>query len=98
MATAPALPIGVSDVAQLEALKPGAWVRGIRPNETVEIIDAKWHGADVVELTFRTSNGKPDSELVFRERELQLEVLEGGRRWAYTADGETFRLVSEARR
>jgi superfamily II DNA or RNA helicase len=85
-------------VAKLEDLKPGARVRGIRGNETVEIIEAKWHGGDIVELTFRTASGKPDTELLFRDREASLEVQEGGPRWSYMGDGGLFRLVSEARR
>jgi SNF2 family DNA or RNA helicase len=70
----------------------------MRLGETIEVIDAKWHGPDVVELTFRTETGKPDSELLFRDREAQLEVVAAGRRWSYGADGALFRLVSEARR
>lgn len=85
-------------MARLEDLKPGCTARGIRPGESVEVIDVRWHGADAVELTFRTQAGKPDSELLFRDRERHLEVVAPGRRWAYTADGELFRLVSEARR
>lgn len=85
-------------MAKLEDLKPGARVRGIRGGETVEIIEAKWHGGDIVELTFRAASGKPDTELLFRDREALLEVEADGRRWGYTADGALFRLVSEARR
>ncbi|WP_434480126.1 helicase-related protein [Gemmatimonas sp.] len=85
-------------MTRLEDLKPGALVRGIRHGEPVEVIDAKWHGANAVELTFRTQNGRPDSELLFRDREPALEVLNAGRRWSYQADGALFRLVSEARR
>ena len=85
-------------MTRLEDLKPGASVRGIRLGEAVEVIDVKWHGADVVELTFRTQSGRPDTELLFRDREPSLELLSAGRRWSYTADGALFRLVSEARR
>lgn len=85
-------------MAKLEDLKPGCAVRGVRHGESVEVIDVKWHGVDVIELTFRTQAGKPDSELLFRDREPQLEVVGAGRRWSYEADGELFRLVSEARR
>jgi len=38
-------------MAQLEELTRGATVRGILPNHNVTVIDAKWHGSDVVELT-----------------------------------------------
>ena len=85
-------------MAKLEELKPGCAVRGVRHGESVDVIDVKWHGVDVVELTFRTQAGKPDSELLFRDPEPQLEVVGAGRRWSYEGDGELFRLVSEARR
>ena len=85
-------------MARLEDLKPGSLVRGVRIGETVEVIDVQRHGPDVVTLTFRTQAGRPDSELLFRDREPQLEVIAAGRKWSYGADGALFRLVSEARR
>lgn len=94
----PAAPSARRFVARLEDLKPGSSVRGLRAGEAVEVIDVTWHGPDVIALTFRTANGRPDSELLFRDREPQLEVLAPGRRWSYAADGAQFRLVSEARR
>jgi hypothetical protein len=46
-------------MAQLEDLTRGTTVKGILPNRNVTVIDAKWHGSDVVELTYKDANGQP---------------------------------------
>ncbi len=82
----------------LESLKQGAQVKGILPNTTVTIIQVEWHGSDIVEVTYRNPSGKVAQELLFRDREADLEVISAGAPWAFDSDGETFRLVSEAYR
>jgi SNF2 family DNA or RNA helicase len=52
----------------------------------------------VVEVTYRDFSGKDHSELLFRDHESDLEVVEGGTPWAFDSNGELFRLVSEAYR
>jgi SNF2 family DNA or RNA helicase len=85
-------------MAQLEELTRGATVRGILPNHNVTVIDAKWHGTDVVELTYKDANGQPHTEILFRDREPTLEVVVAGRPWSFDGDGGLLRLVSEAYR
>ncbi|MDJ1180771.1 helicase-related protein [Roseofilum sp. BLCC_M91] len=85
-------------MAQLEELTRGATVRGILPNHNVTVIDAKWHGTDVVELTYKDTNGQPHTEILFRDREPTLEVVTEGRPWSFDGDGGLLRLVSEAHR
>ena len=85
-------------MAKLEDLTPGAWVKGVLPDALVGIIEAKWHGSSVVELTYRDSNGRLGSELLYRDREPTLEVAAAGRPWSFDGDGSLFRLVSEAHR
>lgn len=84
--------------ATLETLKQGAQVNGILPNAAVTIIQVEWHGADVAEVTYRDSSGRVAQELLFRDRESDLEVISAGSPWAFDSDGEAFRLVSEAYR
>ena len=43
--------------ARLEDLKPGAVVRGLVAGETATIVQAEWHGTQVVTLTYRRPNG-----------------------------------------
>ncbi len=85
-------------MGKLEDLKQGTQVKGIDPSGPVTIINVKWFGSDVVELTYRDQNGQPHTELLYRDRESELDVLEAGVPWAFDADGELFRLVSEAYR
>src|SRR2546422_6792711 len=85
-------------MAKLEDLTPGAWVKGVLPDTLVCVIDAKWHGSSVVELTFKDTGGRPGNQLLYRDREATLEVAETGRPGSFEGDGARFRLVSEAHR
>lgn len=85
-------------MGKLEDLKRGALVKGLHPIEQVEILDVKWHGSDVMEVTYRDSKGNPTTELIYRDRESSLNVVERGRAWSFDADGNILRLVSEAYR
>lgn len=85
-------------MARLEDLKPGASVKGIRPDGPVSIIDAKWHGGLVVEVTYKDVAGRPGNELLYRDREPALEILQAGQSWSFDADAAMLRLVSEAYR
>lgn len=85
-------------MAILEDIKPDSQVKGIVPNDRVTVLNALWHGSNVLEVTYRDSKGNLGSELLFRDRELDLEVTAPGTPWAFDADPELFRLVSEAYR
>lgn len=85
-------------MARLEDLTPGSSVRGILPDGFVTVIDVKWHGTSVLEITYKDSSGKLGNELLFREREASLEINVSGRAWSFDGDGSYFRLVSEAHR
>lgn len=85
-------------MAKLEDLKRNAQVKGLAPSGPVVILNVQWHGSDVVEVTYRDVAGKDHSELLFRDRENELEILEAGVPWAFDGHGELFRLVSEAYR
>src|SRR5262245_15442192 len=83
---------------KLEDLKRGTSVKGILPNGPVSIVDIKWHGSDVVELTYKDATGGLGNELLYRDREIALEIVAPGGAWSFDADGNLFRLVSEAYR
>lgn len=85
-------------MARLEDLKKNAQVKGLIPNGQAIILNIDWHGADVVEVTYRDIDGRSHSELLFRDREADLEITEPGTPWAFDGDGKLFRLVSEAYR
>jgi len=83
-------------LARLEELTRGTTVKGILRDIPITVVDVKWHGTNVIELTYKDPAGKLGNELVYRDREPELEIIEKGRRWNYTADAALFRLVSEA--
>jgi len=85
-------------VAKLEEIKRDSRLRGLVPGGEVVIVDVVWHGADVVELTYKDPAGRVGNELVFRDREPALEIIQAGSRWTFSGDPALFRLVSEARR
>jgi superfamily II DNA or RNA helicase len=85
-------------MARLEDLKQGAAVRGILPAAPVEVINVRWFGANAIELTYKDAQGHPGNELLYRDREPTLEVVEAGRPWSFDGDGALLRLVSEAYR
>ncbi|OWY70614.1 RNA helicase [cyanobacterium TDX16] len=83
---------------RLEDLQPNAVVRGILPDGSVTVVNLQWFGSDAVELTYKTDNGKPANELLYRHDEARLEIVEQGRPWSFDGHGALFRLVSEAQR
>jgi superfamily II DNA or RNA helicase len=85
-------------MARLEELTRGVMVKGILPNQNITVIDAKWYEGDVVELTYKDADGQPYTELLLRERESTLEIVQEGRPWSFDGDGALLRLVSEAHR
>jgi len=86
-------------VARLEDLTKGALVRGVLTDRAVKVVAVEWHGSNAVTLTYTDdSTGKPNQELLYRDNESQLSVEQAGRAWSMDADGNLFRLVSEAKR
>ncbi len=85
-------------MTKLEDLQRGAQIRGILPQQIVTLIDVQQHGTTAVEVIFRRADGQLGSQLVYRHDEQMLEIVVGERRWAFNADGNLLRLVSEAYR
>ena len=85
-------------MANLEQITRGSAVAGILPDRLVTVIDVKWYGTSSLELTYKDSTGKLGSEILYRDREPSLEIVEVGRPWSFDGDGRLFRLVSEAHR
>jgi len=85
-------------MARLEDLKRGALVKGVLLGSPVTVIDVKWHGATVIELTYKDARGRLGNELLYRDSETSLEITKPGRSWSFDGDGALLRLVSEAYR
>jgi len=63
-------------MAKLEDLKPGTEVKGIVPGQSVSIVDVRWHGSTAVELFYRRADGQPGTQLLFRNDEPNLEIVQ----------------------
>ncbi len=85
-------------MAALEQIARGAAVRGILPHSLVTIADVRWIGTVAIEVTYKDNSGKLGNELIYRDREASLEIVEAGRPWSFDGDSALFRLVSEANR
>lgn len=84
---------------KLEKLVPGGIVRGVLPEQAVSVVSVNWFGSEALELTYKTQEGKVGNRLLYRDDEASLELVSGqGLPWGFNADGELFRLVSEAMR
>ena len=83
---------------RLEDLQPSAVVRGVLPDCLLTVVSVQWFGADAIELTYKTPAGKVANELLYRDDEARLDLVELGRPWSFDGDGALFRLVSEAHR
>jgi len=86
-------------MSRLEDLTKGALVRGVLGDRAVKVVDIAWHGSSAITLTYTdVLSGQAGQELLYREDEGRLVVEEAGRAWSMDADGNLFRLVSEAKR
>jgi superfamily II DNA or RNA helicase len=83
---------------KLENITKGTYLSGVMPNQTVEVIDAVWHGSDVIEITFKDALGNPNNEILYRDNEANLEIIQASAPWSFNASSNLFKLVSEAYR
>ena len=85
-------------MSKLEELTVGCSVSGLVNNESVQVVAMKWYGNAVMEITYKNSQGFLANQLLYREDEARLEVLDTNLPWSFDADGDTVRLASEAYR
>lgn len=83
---------------RLEDLQPKAAVRGLLPDCLVTVVSVQWFGSEALELTYKIPSGKVANELLYRNDEPRLDLVEQGRPWSFDGHGDLFRLVSEAHR
>ena len=73
-------------------------MRGVRPDAPVAVVNAQWHGADALTLIYRLPSGGVAEEILYRDDEARLALVEQGRPWRFDGDGAKYRLVAEAHR
>src|SRR3954447_22086124 len=81
----------------LEELKPGLRIEGLVPSEVVTVIAVQWHGADAVELTYKTASGGLGQQVVFRRDAGRGSIAQTGSR-AFDGPANDFKLAAEAQR
>jgi len=82
---------------RLEDLTPDAQVTGRTGREAVQIVSIQMMGK-ACDLVFRGRQGNLQSQIHFRDKEADLELVAGGRKWSFQGDGDKSRLVSEGER
>jgi hypothetical protein len=65
----------IANMARLEDITRGANLKGILPDSQVTVVDVAWHGAAVVELTYKDTTGRLGNELLYRDREPTIEIV-----------------------
>lgn len=85
-------------MVRLEDLQPNAAVRGLLPDSLITVVSVQWFGSEALELTYKMPSGRVANELLYRNDESRLDLVEQGRPWSFDGDGALFRLVSEAHR
>ena len=81
----------------IEGVKTGARVIGVRTDGPVEVISVERGDGDVINLIFRSADGNIDQRLLSMSDVAELSEA-SEQRWSFDADGAHFRLASEARR
>jgi hypothetical protein len=82
-------------VAQLKEITRGAAVKGILPDNLVTVSDVRWIGTVAIEVTYKDAGRRLGNELLYRDREPTLDIVDVGRPWSFDGDPALFRLLSE---
>ena len=82
---------------KLESIVPGSRVSGIAGEAAVEILSARAHGPDAVEVVWKGPDGL-DERILLRDDEPRLRMAAEERRFTFDGDGHLFRLALEALR
>jgi SNF2 family DNA or RNA helicase len=84
-------------VVKLEDIKRGLQLQGIIPNQIVTVVDVS-RGQDAIEIIYKRADGKPDSQLLYRQDEKRLAIALPEKYWHPDAQHALLRTISEAYR
>ena len=85
-------------MVRLEDIKPDVEISGVIPDGVVTVVRVQWHGSSALTLTYRDTAGHVEEQILYRDAEPRLEIIDQGRPYLFNGDGAAFRLVSEAKR
>ena len=70
-------------MASLEEITRGAAVKGILPTSRATISEVRSVDTVAIEVAYKNSNGRLGNELLYREREPTLEIVDARRSWSF---------------
>jgi hypothetical protein len=83
-------------MAKLEELSTGAAVRGVAGTAIATIVNVNWYGSNCIDVVYKTADGRVANDILYRDDEARIEIVQPGRVWSFEGDGDLFRLASEA--
>lgn len=83
---------------RLEDITIGTSITGIAGGSSVSVVAVKWHGTNAMTVTFKNANGNVAEQILYREDEERLNIVDGSLPWSFDADANLLRLTSEAYR
>ncbi len=84
-------------MTRLADIVKGVRLRGIAGDEPITIRDVEWHGSGVLGVTYKSDCGALGEAMLYDFDE-DSYVIEESRAWAFDADADDLKLVSEAYR
>lgn len=85
-------------MANLEEMTVGSNLIGLAGNTPVNVISVKWYGSAAIEITYTDGKGQLANQIVYREDEARISLLEKSLPWSFDANADAMRLASEAYR
>ena len=85
-------------MTRLEELTTGTRLSGLSGSGIVTVESVQWIGHHALRVIFRSAASQLGEHLLYRDDEVQLELVESGPPWSFDDDGDLLRLVSEAYR
>lgn len=85
-------------MAKLEELSVGSVVNGLLSGEPITVVSTKWYGSSSMEVFYKTNQGTTGSQILYRDDEASLTLLEKSLPWSFDIEGDKLRLISEAYR
>ena len=73
-------------MAKLEDLSVGSVVNGLLSGEPITVVSTKWYGSSSMEVFYKTNQGTTGSQILFRDDETSLTVLEKSLPWSFDVD------------
>ena len=83
-------------MTRLEELTTGTRLSGLSSSGIVTVESVQWIDRHAQRVIFRSADSQLGEHLLYRDDEVQLELVESGSPWSFDDDGDLLRLVSES--